>query len=166
MAARPARSIIEVMSANATDHDAPAPPEAAAPRKVTVPTIRRSWLRYMLPAAALVVLAGGAGLAAFATDTVESYWDGVWWSISLMTTVGWSGPGPTTVAGHLIASVTMLTGFLLLAFVTAAIASVFVREDETPVEQAELDADSEILREVRALREELAELTRERGTPE
>jgi voltage-gated potassium channel len=108
-----------------------------------------------------VVLAGGAGLAAFESDTTESYWDGVWWSISLMTTVGWSGDAPTSLAGHLIATATMLVGFLLLAFTTAAVASLFVREDEAPVERRELQADQQIIDELQALRADVLALRRE-----
>lgn len=120
--------------------------------------VRRSWLRYLLPLAALVVMTGAGGFAAFETDTVESYWDGIWWSLSLMTTVGWSGPEPTTLPGHLIAALTMVMGFLLLAFVTAAVASLFVREDEQPVERAELEAEGQILRELQHVRAELERL--------
>ncbi|MGA8217784.1 MAG: potassium channel family protein [Solirubrobacterales bacterium] len=120
--------------------------------------MRRIWLRYLIPVAGFIVLAGAAGMAAFSTDTTESYWDGVWWSISLMTTVGWSGQAPHTLIGHLIATATMVTGFLLLAFTTAAVASLLVREDEQPLEEAELRADQEILQEVRALRTEVAAL--------
>src|SRR3954451_18469312 len=63
---------------------------------------QRAWLRFMIPLALVVVVTSAAGLAAFATDTAESYWEGIWWSISLMTTVGWSGAPPTTFIGHLI----------------------------------------------------------------
>ena len=52
----------------------------------------------------------------------------------------------------------MITGFMLLAFTTAVVASLLVREDEEPLDRAELRADREILTEVRALRAELAEL--------
>jgi len=144
--------------ASPDDHDTDIP--VAPPRSPARLTVRRAWLRYMVPAAALVVLAAGAGLAAFETDTVESYWQGVWWSIALMTTVGWSGPAPTTLAGQLIAAFTMLTGFLLLAFVTAAVASLFVREDEEPLERAELSAEERILRELRELRSQVDALRR------
>jgi voltage-gated potassium channel len=119
---------------------------------------QRAWLRYLVPLALLVVVTGAAGLAAFATDTAESYLDGIWWSISLMTTVGWAGAPPTTFIGHLIAAVTMVTGFLLLAFISAAIASVLVREDEEPVDEAELGAEREILSELRQLRAEVRAL--------
>src|SRR5690349_20845107 len=110
----------------------------------SLPPLRRSWLRYLLPIAAFVVLVGAAGMAAVETDTTESYLDGVWWSISLITTVGFVGEPPHTLAGHLIATVTMLVGFGLLAFTTAVIASLLVREDEQQIEAEELRADAEI----------------------
>ena len=146
--------------------DAPPPRAADHVGMATLPRPRRAWLRYILPVAALVVVVGGGGLAAFATDTTESYWDGLWWSISLITTVGWSGQPPTTLAGHLIAVVTMLCGFMLLAFVTASIASLLVREDEQPAEQAELRADERILEELRSLRAEVRALQEAEGKTE
>ena len=47
--------------------------------------------------AALLVGAGAA--AAFEADTVSSYWDGLWWALGLMTTVGFVGGPPHTTAG-------------------------------------------------------------------
>ncbi len=143
----------------------PVTPGGGRGRRTSSPRVRRAWLRYMLPIVAFVILAGAAGMAAFSTDTTESYWDGVWWSISLMTTVGWSGPAPHTLAGHMIATVTMITGFLLLAFTSAVVASLLVREDERPVEAAERQADQEILREVRTVKAELEALKATRPAP-
>jgi hypothetical protein len=57
----------------------------------------------------------------------------------------------------------MLTGFLLLAFTTAVVASLLVRDDEQPLEEAELRADREILSEVRALRAEVEALRASSG---
>lgn len=37
------------------------------------PRVRRAWLRYLIPIAGFVVLAGAAGMAAFETDTTETY---------------------------------------------------------------------------------------------
>jgi voltage-gated potassium channel len=90
---------------------------------------RRS-LRYLVPTAALVVLLAGGGFAALETDTVESYWEGVWWALSLMTTVGFANGAPHSLLGKMLAGAVMIFGFVLLALTTAAIASLFVREDE------------------------------------
>jgi len=79
----------------------------------------------------IVVVAAGAA-AAIETDTVSSYWRGLWWSISLITTVGFIGQPPRTDAGAALSVVLMVVGFLLLATVSASLAAFFVREEERP----------------------------------
>lgn len=106
----------------------------------------------------MTVLLGGGGLAALETETVGNYGDGVLWALSLMTTVGFVGGLPHTVAGKLIAAALMLFGFSLLAMTTAAVSSLFVREDEAPEELREEAIEQEILRELRALHARLDDL--------
>jgi hypothetical protein len=110
-----------------------------------------------------MVLLGGGGLAAVETDTVENYGEGALWALSLMTTVGFVGGLPHTTAGKLISAALMLSGFSLLALTTAAISSLFVREDEAPEEKREQAFELEILQELRALHARLDDLeTRDR----
>ena len=111
--------------------------------------MHRRWLRYLIPGAALAVILGGGALAAIETDTVESYWEGTWWALSLITTVGFVGGIPHTVAGKLASAVLMVLGFVLLAMTTAAIASLFVREDEQPEEELERTFEHQVLEELR-----------------
>lgn len=94
---------------------------------------------------AVVVLLAGGGFAAFESQQVSSYGEGVWWALSLMSTVGFVGEAPESTAGRLVSSVLMISGFALMALVTASIASLFVREEELPDEVAEREF------EVRAL---------------
>lgn len=54
--------------------------------------------------------------------------------------------------------VLMLTGFLLLAFVSAALASLFVKDDSAPFEARERSTDQEILRNLVLLQERLTAL--------
>lgn len=115
---------------------------------------RRS-LRYLIPGAAVTVLLGGGAFAALETDTVEPYWEGAWWALSLMPTVGFVGDTPQTVAGRIASAVLMVFGFLLLAMTTAAIASLFVKDDEKPDEQRERTFEHEVLEELRELRAQL-----------
>ena len=97
-----------------------------------VPRVRRRWLRYAAPLAALAVLLAGGGFAAIETETVSDYGDGVLWALSLMTTVGFVGGLPHTAWGKLIAAGLMLCGFGLLAMTTAAVSSLLISEDEEP----------------------------------
>lgn len=99
--------------------------------------LRRRWLRMALPLSAVAVLLAGGGFAALETRNVSSYAEGVWWALSLMTTVGFVGESPETTGGRILSAVLMLIGFGLLSITTAVIASLFVREDEAPEERRE-----------------------------
>ena len=108
------------------------------------PRIQRGLLKPgLVIAGAAIVVGAGAG-AATETETVGSYGRGLWWAISLMTTVGFIGPPPRTTAGAIISVTLMLIGFLFLSLLSAALASLFVREDVAPVEQRELAVEVEI----------------------
>lgn len=113
--------------------------------------LRGKWIRAGLPLAVGVTLLGGGGLAALETDTVGSYWDGVWWALSLMTTVGFTGGIPATLAGKLLSALLTVVGFAVLAMSTAAIASLLVREDELPEGQREWKFERKALAELEAL---------------
>ncbi len=108
------------------------------------PRVSRRWLKRGLVVAGAVLMAGAGAGAAIESDTVGSYGRGLWWAISLMTTVGFVGPPPRTTAGAVVSVVLMLTGFLLLSLLSAALASLFVREDVEPVEERELDAERDV----------------------
>ncbi len=90
---------------------------------------------YLLVLAPLVVLLAGAGFATLEKDTVSSYWEGLWWALSLMTTVGFVGESPETTGGRILSGVLMISGFALLTLATAALASLFVRGEEAPAEE-------------------------------
>jgi voltage-gated potassium channel len=120
--------------------------------------VSRHSLRYLLPGAALAVVLGGGAFAALETDTVESYWEGAWWALSLMTTVGFVGGVPHTAAGKVVSAVLMVLGFGLLAMTTAAVASLFVREDEKVEERRDEILAHELLEELRQVKAQLDEI--------
>ncbi|WP_344157831.1 ion channel [Nocardioides koreensis] len=125
-----------------------------------LPRVRRSFVLpgVIIALAALVVGAGGA--AAFESDTVGSYWEGLWWALSLMTTVGFVEGTPTSVGGALTSAVLMVSGFLLLSLISAALASLFVREDEEPAEEREEAIEQQILDRLTAIELRLQSLER------
>jgi voltage-gated potassium channel len=106
----------------------------------------------------MLVMLAGAGFAAVETDTVSTYWEGVWWSLALITTVGFVGGSPATAIGQALAAVLMVLGFLLLAMTTAAVASLFVSRDEAPHEARESAFEREALAELQALGDRLERL--------
>ena len=48
----------------------------------------RRRLPLAIPLVAAIVLIAAGTLAAIETDTVDNYGEGVWWAVSLMSTVG------------------------------------------------------------------------------
>ena len=93
--------------------------------------------------AVLVILGGGTAYAA--VEEGQSAWDGVWWAINTVTTVGYA-PDPKTDAGRLIAVVVMIVGIGFIAILTAAAAGRFLRERKA--EAATLEAVQDRLDEV------------------
>jgi voltage-gated potassium channel len=83
-------------------------------------------------------LGGGAAYAAVETDQDLTTWDGVWWAVVTVTTVGYGDTFPATDAGRAIAVVVMLVGIGFLAVLTADAAERFMRGREAEQQRAEL----------------------------
>jgi hypothetical protein len=120
-------------------------PAAAYGDGMQLPRIRRSFVLPGVVVALAALAVGAGGAAAFESDTVGSYWEGLWWALSLMTTVGFVEGPPASVGGAITSAVLMVAGFLLLSLISAALASLFVREDEEPAEQREEALEQQVL---------------------
>lgn len=59
----------------------------------------------------------------------QSFGDGLWWSISTITTVGYGDIVPTTFAGRVVGGITMVIGISVFAVVTASAAEFLMRRD-------------------------------------
>jgi voltage-gated potassium channel len=77
--------------------------------------------------AAVIVLTGGI---AFAAIEGVSAWNGVWFAMNMVTTVGNPGFSAETVAGRILAVGIMLVGIGYVAMVTAFIAGRFIQTDQ------------------------------------
>jgi voltage-gated potassium channel len=80
--------------------------------------------------ALLTVLGGGAAFAAVEKGQHRpdlSAWDGVWWAITTVTTVGYGDIKPMTSTGRAIAMIVMFVGIGFVAILTAAAAERFIR---------------------------------------
>lgn len=81
--------------------------------------------------------------------------DALWWAFVTITTVGYGDFTPVTIQGRFIAAALMVGGVALIGTVTATLASWIVQRVET----AEEDASAATRGEVRALTQQIAELT-------
>ena len=96
-------------------------------------------LRY---AAFLVVLTAlGSGAAYSAFEDKESTWDGVWWAVTTMTTVGYGDEFPESVSGRLLGMTVMIVGIGFIAVLTGAIAERFLA---TQIEKSQEDVVDEV----------------------
>ena len=118
-----------------------------AERRLTSGTV----LRLAALSTVFLVVIAGAIQAEVDTKDFHSFWDGVWWAVVTVTTVGYGDVTPTTVTGRVVAVALMLVGIGFLAVLTATIASRFVKQDRE-------DETAEILKVLRRLEVDVAEL--------
>lgn len=94
----------------------------------------RSAFRFVSIATIFLVFIAGAVEATVDQGDFTSFWNGVWWAVVTVTTVGYGDVYPRSVAGRLVAMLLMLVGIGFISVLTATVASLFVkvdRQDET-----------------------------------
>lgn len=104
-----------------------------------------------------VTVAGGILVRITDPDNFSSVWEGLWWSIQTVTTVGYGDVVPTSTPGRLVAATVMILGIGFITVTTAAIASAFVEA----ARQRRQAPDDAVRTEIDSLRAEIAGLTRE-----
>ena len=121
-------------------------------------------LRYAALLALITLIGGGTAFAS--VEKEPTAWDGIWWAITTMTTVGYGDVPVTTNAGPVIAIIVMVVGIGFGTLVIGAISERFVAPSvEREVEEAQQEAveevqdlDAEVLRELRAMSARLQQL--------
>lgn len=93
----------------------------------------RRGLGYLLAATVLVTLLGAAGMLAFEPASeidggFTGYWDALWWTSMLITTIG-SQYWPQTAEGRILCFLLSLYGLAVFGYITASLASFFVERD-------------------------------------
>ena len=90
----------------------------------------RRGLAYMAMVTAMLVFAGGGSLAVLEPRTVQhGFWEGIWWAIVTVTTVGYGDITPESPGGRMVAILLMLSGVGLTSTISASVAAYFVAQE-------------------------------------
>lgn len=98
-------------------------------------------------------------------STIRTLGDAIWWAVTSVTTVGYGDTYPRTPIGRLLGSVLVVGGVALIGVWTAWFANWLFSRADAPARPAPPPGDepsdtAALAGEIRALREELAELRR------
>ncbi len=78
----------------------------------------------------VIVVVSGVAIRALDPHEYGSLWEGIWWAMQTVTTVGYGDVTPENVPGRFVAGVVMLAGIGLVTIITAAVTSSFVARAE------------------------------------
>jgi voltage-gated potassium channel len=132
-------------------------------------------LHYAALLALLTAIAGGAVFVGFEKQNQQlNAWDGVYWAVTSMTTLG-SDIYPTTTGGEIVAVILVVIGISFVALLTGAIAQRFlgpeISEAQASLELGEGSPEAQAIRElgeiqsqINALQVSVSRLV-ERGEP-
>jgi voltage-gated potassium channel len=115
--------------------------------------MRQRGLKYVLFLTILITFLGAAGMYNFEHPGLKSYWDAVWWTAMIMTTIG-SDYWPKTPEGRIMALVLSIYAFSIFGYITAALASMLVgtEKEKSSKEIAQLRSEVQYLsNEIRKL---------------
>jgi voltage-gated potassium channel len=119
-------------------------------------------LRYAMLLSGLTVIGGGALFVAFERHSQHlDTWEGIYWAVTTMTTLG-SNIYPKTTGGEIVSTVILVIGIGFVALLTGAFAQRFLgpqlAEVEEELESDQMTAEALALRELRSVQEQLRSL--------
>ncbi len=122
-------------------------------------TLRRRRFSYVAVMTLIVMALGAAGMLSFEPASevdggFMSYFDALWWTAMMLTTIG-SQYWPATLEGRILALLISIYGLAVFGYITASFASFFVGRDAEQAAQRPASAA-----DVAALTREIATLRR------
>lgn len=119
-------------------------------------------LHYAALLAVLTTMAGGAAFVGFEKHNQHlNIWEGIYWAVTSMTTLG-SSIYPTTTGGQVVAVVVVVVGISFVALLTGAIAQRFlgpeISETQALLETGEGSPEAEAIRQLEEIRSQLNSL--------
>jgi voltage-gated potassium channel len=105
-----------------------------------------------------------AGTAYSSIEKSASSWDGLWWAVSTVTTVGYGDEYPKTTLGRALGMALMLIGIGFVAVLTGAFAGRFlsarIEESQEELSDTLQEAELDVLEELHEIAERLNALER------
>jgi voltage-gated potassium channel len=119
-------------------------------------------LHYAMFLAFLTVIGGGALFVAFEKGSQHlNDWQGIYWAVTTMTTLG-SNIYPTTTGGEIVSVAILVIGIGFVALLTGAFAQRFLSPEIVEVEEElaaeQISAETLALRELKSVQEQLQSL--------
>ena len=103
----------------------------------------RNALRWLVPLALVVIVLSAAYVwraeSYHADSGIQSFWDALWWTVATMLKVDYGDTYPHTMGGQIAAITLMVLGFAAFGWFTAALASVFVENDDAAADEKMLE---------------------------
>ncbi len=106
----------------------------------------------LLVSAVFVVLAGT--LISIIDPAIDTPWNGIWWALVTITTVGYGDLVPISPVGKLVGAFLILMGIGLFSLLTASFSVYFLSKEEEEV----IDKESELLRRIDRMESRLGRL--------
>ncbi|WP_182200416.1 potassium channel family protein [Paraliobacillus salinarum] len=80
-------------------------------------------------------------IVTYIEPNIETFSDGVWWSIVTTTTVGYGDISPSTMVGRVVAVVLMIVGIGLIGMLTSSITTFFIKENKVKIKSVSFIQD-------------------------
>ncbi|MDQ3191686.1 MAG: ion transporter [Bacteroidota bacterium] len=126
-------------------------------------TLERRAFGYVVVLTLMICFVGAAAMFAFERETgaYQNYWDALWWTAMLLTTIA-SESWPQTPEGKAVTLLLGLYSLGVLGYLTAMLASFFIGQDTTDKKGHLAGAKqmNEIMDEVKLLREEISKISK------
>lgn len=91
--------------------------------------------------ASLVIIIVFGILAAGVDPGIHSIFDGVWWAIATVSTVGYGDVVPTSTLGRVIGAILIVMGLGIFVVITANFLAIFLKEGKSDFSKAEHEID-------------------------
>ena len=95
----------------------------------------RQGILYVAILAAFFVFIGGVSIHELEPERAPTVWDGLWWAVVTLTTVGYGDISPATFEGRVLATFLMVSGLAVIGALAGSVGAVFLAQDDGGIEE-------------------------------